>query len=260
MAKTATTELATQDDQRAVTEYREPPAGLSGEFDQSDIVLPVCSLTQPMSKDKGQEGHFWFPDGTALDKMEVAVLDIIATRGLWATVESGLGLLCKSIDRMSGTAARPDLVLNDPDQGTDQMAIICSQCPHYEDDKNWVKGGCRFGYTLLCWDVSRETPFLYFVKGTGVKPVKQRIVSPVLIRYRQTGIAEPWRTVFSFEPQKVQDAKYKYYVPAIAPVYEADDEARAIYAEKSAELRSRAARQSYEDEQVDDDAEQASFA
>lgn len=236
-------------------------AGLSGEFGQQDIVLPICSLSQPMSQDKGPEGHFFFADGTSLEEMDVVVLDVVATKGLWLPIDdesAGEGPLCRSADRVMGLTSNPERVL-----GKDAMRalditddgkptyLICKDCRYHasattfgRDEKGlW----CPNGYTLLMYERNLKQQFIYFVRGSAVKPVKQRIVSPALIRFRQSGVAAPWANPFEWKPKEVTEGKKKWWAPEIAPL-EAFGEVEAdFYGDMSAELSGRAAQQSVED-------------
>src|SRR3989304_4308962 len=157
-----TTAVATRRD-GAVTLPEEGAAGLSGEFGQSDITLPVCSLSQPMSQDRGKEGTFWFPDGRRVEGLEGAVRNTVGTRGRWADVTEGIsGPLCRSADRREGYTERAEEVLGGNNEGS--MYIPCEACPHFRDNETFESGSmrCRNGYTLLLYDTQVEAPFLYF--------------------------------------------------------------------------------------------------
>jgi hypothetical protein len=245
-------------------------AGLSGEFGQSDITLPICSLVQPMSQEKGDEGRFWFPDGRSLDGMTTVVLDIVATRALWAPIGEGMnGPLCRSGNRKEGLTNFPGRVLEGdlpPNMKPEEQAYIpCETCPHFADATTFEAGDksprCRYGYTLLMYETEQEFPFLFFVKGMAVKPVKMRIVSPALMRYKRAGLAEPWANGFEWTAHKVEQPGRKYWVPDIAPLDAFDADGRAYYAALSAELSGRASAQSFEDEPPppDDDVTQGSL-
>ena len=220
--------------------------GLSGEASQSDVVMPVCSLVQAQSQDKGEEGKFWFPDGTVLTEMNAVVLNIIFTRTLWASLESELGILCKSGDRRMGIANHPQIVLDDASAAEGQQYIPCSECPRQKDEENWVKDGCRFGFTLLMWEKNLAFPFLYFVKGTHVLPVKRAIVSPAIMRATTTGKADPWASVYQWKPRQVQK-KFKFWVPEIVAVEEVSEGDQARYEQRSLEMSDRAKAQIEED-------------
>ncbi len=228
-------------------------AGLTGSFGKGDITIPICSLAQLMSQNKGEAGKFYFPDGRSLDMMQTVVLDIVATRAMWAPISESLeGPLCKSADRVYGIpldAARvlegevlPGYQEGDP--------IPCARCPHYGDAETFTEDKtrllCRNGYTLLMVDFETDAPFLFFVKGSAVKPVKQRIVSPALMRFKRTGKAEPWAQVYDWTAKLVEQPGKKFYTPEIMPSTELDDAAKDYYAAMSADLRGRAGAQTIE--------------
>ena len=105
-----TQEVAKRDERRAVAIPTDGADGLSGEFGQGDMAMPICSLGQPMSQGK-TEGKFSFPDGRSLDDLEGVVLDIGATRAIWAPVDSGIGSpLCRSAaGRLRSTVSRTSI-------------------------------------------------------------------------------------------------------------------------------------------------------
>lgn len=219
--------------------------GLSGQFGDEDIALPLCSLVQPTSKDKGADGNYWFPDGQSYPDLMAVVLEIAATRTLWAEVESGEGIICRSPDRQFGYTEKPGLVAdtNEPDE---PKFPVCEDCPHFADDQ-FARGVlCKKGYTMLLYEIERDFPFLFFAKGTAVKPIKQRIVSPTLVRFNQTGKATPWKYAYRWGVRTVQD-NFKYHVPDIYIDRELTEEEQAGFAERAGKLRGRAGRQTMEE-------------
>lgn len=229
----------------------EGTTGLSGEFGQQDMSIPICSLVQPMSQDKGEEGHFWFPDGRSLKRMEIIVLDIVATRALWRPIEENSdGPLCRSADRKVGLTDDPDRVMGDMaadkyDEGS--VELDCIACPHYEDFNIFERGQfCRLGYTLLCHERVEDIPFLYFVKGVAVKPVKQRIVGPALQRVQRGKLATPWMVPFQWTAKLIEVPGQKYWMPEILPLEPLEESAANYYAEMSLDMSGRASAQSIE--------------
>ncbi len=234
-------------------------AGLSGEFNQRDIALPVCSLAQPMSQDKGPEGKFSWPDGRSVDQMTVVVLDIVATRALWSPIDWDVGEpICRSSDRLDGLTKYANIVTAEkPKAGdireADPIIISCAECPHFKDATTFPDQElrCMYGYTLLL--VEREgdgLPFLYFVKGSAVKVIKQRIVSPALMRLRVNKPAEPWAQPSGWTIVLKQEKQRKWYVPEIMPLEPLGEEEKDLYATMSAEFSGRASQQTLEDEPV----------
>jgi hypothetical protein len=217
------------------------------------MVMPVCSLVQPMSQDKGEEGKFWFADGTALDSMKTVVLEIVATRALWAPVDSGLGApICRSADRRMGMTLYRSFIEDSGDpmklHEEDQAYIPCPDCRFFETARSFEKVDdlwCPFGYTLLMVHAETDEPFLYFVKGMQMKPVKQRIVSPALLRIKKTGKATPYANVQEWRARLVEEKekKRKYWVADIMSGDALSDAEQESYREMSISLRGRAAEQ-----------------
>lgn len=247
-----TTDLTTKDS-AAIVERGAALPGLSGEFGQQDIVLPVCSLAQPMSQDKGEAGRYSFPDGSSLEQLDVVVLDIVATRALWAPIDDETvdGPLCRSADRVMGLTSHAKRVTGDKGAGDGEQYIVCKECPHFADATTFTKENtdpmCRFGYTLLMYERELDTPFLFFVKGSAVKPVKQRIVSPALQRYQRGEPPRPWLTPFLWSVTHKIDGKKNWYQPDITPQEPFTDKEALGWAEMSVSLSGRAAEQSVAD-------------
>lgn len=245
-----TTDLTTTDRHDLVTAG--DAEGLSGAFGQEDLSLPVLSLVQPMSQDKGEAGTFSLPDGRNFADLHVVVLELAATRAMWAPMGEGDGRpICRSGDRKTGFSEKPNIVYNDSTM-SEPMEIVCETCPHFADDQfsrdDYL---CKMGYTLLCYETEQMFPFVFFAKGAAVKAVKQRIVSPALMNYQQTGQATPWRFEYHWQPKLVQ-SEFKYYVPDIrieGP--ELDEDRQAHYASMARSYRGRASQQTVEDEPVD---------
>ena len=225
----------------AVAEYA-PPQGIVGELDKSDRVIPVCSLVQPMSQDKGVEGRYSFPSGVSVESLNAVVLQIRATRALWLPIdEKPDGPLCGSNDRVMGRTSDAGRVMGDPSLNGEDMYLPCNECRFEQTadlfekiDSLW----CPKGYTLLMYEQDLELPFLYYVKGTAVKPVKRRIVSPALERNEP-----PWTRPLSWTIKLVQETGRKYYTPVIEVGDKFAEDDVNHYAMLCAELSSQAAEQ-----------------
>lgn len=252
-------EIAKRDGARAlaIPTGGEGGEGLSGTFGREDIAIPVGSLSQAQSQDKGEPGRFWFPSGESLETMETVVLDIVATRGMWdAFGEGSKGLICRSNDRQMGWTEDASEVLGkakakDLGLGDGEVTIPCDMCPHAKDATDFTSNDkdpkCRLGYTLTMYEVEMKSVFLYFVKGTQVKPVKQRIVSPALFRLRQDGKAAPWTCAYTWTVKPVTGPSGKYFVPEIQPQPPFDDQVKDQFADMAAEYVGSASRQTLEE-------------
>ena len=234
----------------AMVEYEVSGSGMSGSFDEGDLKLPSCALVQPMSQDRGEAGNFWFDqEGRSVKAFTAVVLNIIGTAAMWEPIGSETkGPVCKSIDRVMGLTNKPSVVL-DKAMEDSTMYIECARCPHRAD---WdiMKSApmhCGKGFTLLMCDLETKDPFLYYVKGTQFSPVRDRIVSPALIRRKRYGKAEPWLTPFTWTARDVVQPGKKYWVPVIVMEKPLDEEQRAFFADLSAQLAGKAERQSEEE-------------
>lgn len=270
-----TTDLTVQQQAQVPSLGIEEEVGLHGDFDQGDLALPICAITQPTSaEERGEPGLFWFNDGHAVPEMDSVVLDILSTRTMWAPKGKGQvdGILCRSNNRREGNARYPTIVLGKEmakrmgvsDDGM-PMIIPCGHCPHYNDDQfasdDYL---CKKGYTLLMVDLETGAPFLYFVKGSAVKGVVRTIVSPAVMRKQRGQPAAPWTTPYHWSTIKTENTKGKFYVPQITPLPPLRDEEAAYYAQMSASMSGRAAEQMDEEDLTvamsDEGAEQAELA
>ena len=247
-----TTDIAKTQEASVPSLNVEEETGLHGDFDQGDVALPMCAITQPTSaEERGDPGKFWFNDGHSVDAMETVVLDIIGTRTLWAPKgKSSIdGVVCRSSDRRDGIARYPSVVLSkEPAKEKvgelDTKFIACNLCPHFNDDQYGSDDYlCKKGYTLLMADSTTNEVFLYYVKGAAMKPVTTRVVSPAIARVKRGEPAAPWLTPFRWTIRSVQNKKGKFYVPDVVPATPLGEEDAAFYASLSASMSSRVADQ-----------------
>ena len=247
-----TTELEKVQQARVPSLALEEEAGLHGDFDQDDVALPMCSITQPSSAaERGEAGNFWFNDGRSVKEMETVVLDIIGTRTFWAPKgKSSIdGIICRSTNRRDGVARYPAIVLSeDPakEKGAqlDSTFLACDKCPHFNDDQyandDYL---CKKGYTLVMADRATGDVFLYFVKGSAMKMVIRRVVSPAIARKQRGEPAAPWLTPFVWKTNIKENQKGKFYVPEVIPQPQLDEKDATYYAEMSRRFGGRAAEQ-----------------
>ncbi len=260
-----TQEIAKAQEARVPSLGLEEEAGLHGDLDQDDVALPMCSITQPTSaSERGEPGQFWFNDGRSAKEMETAVLDIIGTRTFWAPKgKSSIdGIICRSTNRRDGVARYPAIVLSeDPakEKGAqlDSTFIACDKCPHFNDDQYAADDYlCKKGYTLVMVDTTSGDVFLYFVKGSAMKMVIRRIVSPAIARKQRGERAAPWLTPFRWTTNIKENEKGKFWVPEVVPGPQFGDKDAARYAELSARFGGRAAEQMEAEDLEEPDAEQ----
>lgn len=205
--------------------------GVSGDLDASDIITPVCSIVQPTSgSDRGAPGRYWWPDGHAVESMDVVVLLFAGTRTLWAPRSDGESApICRSPDRRMGMTTKPTLVVRAAQVKKDKLSdgemsyVPCEWCPHANDDPfKSGEGLCKPGYSLLLYNEERG-PFLFFVKGAAMRIIKSTIVSPALLRLQRKLPAVPWETEYHWGIRQVENDKGKFYVPDISVLGPVDE-------------------------------------
>jgi len=224
-------------------------------FGQSDIVIPVCSLVQPMSQGKGTPGQYGFPDGRSVAEMRVVVVHMMPTRAAWGDISEGIQEpLCRSADRKAGYSRYPERIATGAtgEQPLDQgVELSCVDCPLGPTNRTFQKRAdglwCPDGYTLLLADFQTAQPFMFYVKGMAFKEVKAKIVSPTITRSRQSGQYEPWSLSYLWQIKLIEQPGKKYYVPEIMPDGELEPAHAAYYAAMYAELGSRAKAQTLDE-------------
>lgn len=194
-----------------------PPAipqediGLSGQYDESDWVIPAWFLVQPTSTEfeDAKPGQFATRDGRVEDSLKVVVLRIAATRALWPK-EMGEGRrpLCASNDRVHG---RPFDAFSPYDTPIPDE-YRCEDCPHYEDNPWEGEAGCYKGYAILMALVdSDDEPAVIRIKGTSMAPIKQKLLSH--FQPRPGRVPMPvWAKVFELRSEKGENVKGKFFI------------------------------------------------
>ena len=231
----------------AVAEYT-GPSGFAGEPDASDKIIPVCSLVQPMSQDKGEAGRYSFPSGESLIGLDAVVLQIGFTRALWLPIEEQpTGPLCNSNDRLLGRTSDAARVTGSSALGSEEeMYLPCAECRYKPTAKSFEKIDglwCPFSYTLLMYERHLGLPFLYFIKGTATSVIKKAIVSPALYHRDDTGRDEPWLKPYFWTIKLIEQPGRKYYSPVIEAGEDFTDEEVERYAAMCGALSSQAAEQ-----------------
>lgn len=192
-----------------------PPAvpqediGLTGQYDESDFVIPGWFLTQPTSQDfpDAKPGQFATRDGRVADKLKVVVLRIAATRALWPKeMAEGRRPLCASNDRVTG---RP---FGDFKPYSDDDYFFCKDCPHHDDNPWEIEVGCFKGYAILfALPDAEDEPGVIRIKGTSMAPVKQKLLSHFQPRPGRVPIPV-WAKLFELTSEKGENVKGKYFV------------------------------------------------
>ncbi len=240
--------------------------------DEADHILPVVSIVQPTSGEEklklGTPGQFVARDGTAYDTLRFVLVSVEYGRGLARPFEGhdkaneGSGMwLCYSDNRKAGRPSDVQAVFGDkqPDFQFDEAGlevIDCMKCPRSADNKNWKEGGCRYTYTLRCWDLEANRPFAFYVKGAAMSPVRAAIIDRVTPREGASGlyVEKPfWWAELEFATA-LKQGKGSYYVPVPRVVRELDVEEQAQYVAAYRTLR-----EAKIEEPLEDEAQQAAF-
>ena len=190
------------------------PEGISGEYDQSDYSIPYVSLVQASSEAvkqrTAQPGAFLSSDGEQADSINMIPLHIRFVRDFYD--KQGQKNICGSMDRVTGYprdttffATHGDLIVPEGE------SLACRQCPFYEQPAG-PKLACLRGYVVMMYDLDRDAPFLFRVRGTAVRPFKDRIVGAVA----QRGI-KPWARQFQMTSKLVSGGGNSWFVPELQP-------------------------------------------
>lgn len=223
-------------------------------YDEADHVLPWFSIVQPNSqpekKDLGDEGTFVSRSGTNYEKLRFVLIWTNYGRGKMRPYEGpnqdGGMYICKSEDRKAGTTSNPELILT-PQQMKDwqvtpkeQFDIACELCPLRDDERQWVKKGCRYTYTLRCWDLEEGKPFAYLVYGAAMSPIRSVIIDRVTPRTAGDRILPPeqpfWWAEIEMGTQHKTD-KGSYYIPIPRVVKELTEKDVVQYVNMSGRVR-----------------------
>ena len=199
------------------------PQGMSGEIDPSDIVLPFAKLlqkTSPETNEGHDAGHFLKSSGAETEHLEFVALHIALGRTFYDG--DGGKLICASMDRRMGKPSDDFAAELGAVPGT---MMACRACPHNEDDP-FQKLGCKLDYTLTCYDLRTEEPFLYRVRGSAQGKFKQRLISAVVM-----GSKPPWFAAFEMTSVlKTNERKQSWYAPELKPIQFFTDEEKAQWA------------------------------
>lgn len=196
--------------------------GFTGQFDQDDLAVPIVTLVQPITKEKGdaQVGEFLFPDGRHFNTLDAVTLGVAATRSLMGNIDLDEGVICSSNDRRIGNTDNPLKVLGEEEfaaRGIENASTMlpCEGCTHYDDDQySNADYLCKKGYMLTLYEVEHQFPFLYRVRGAAMKEIVNKLVGPMLLHAQKTGKPEPWRFIYHWEGREVK-SKFLYWTPTL---------------------------------------------
>lgn len=190
------------------------PEGTSGEYDQSDYSIPYVSLVQASSEAvkqrTAQPGAFLSSDGEQADVINMIPLHIRFVRDCYD--KQNQKNICGSMDRVTGYPRDASVFRTNGDLDVvEGEPLACRTCPFYEQPAG-PKLACLKGYVVLMYDLDRDAPFLFRVRGTAVRPFRDRIVGAVA----QRGV-KPWARQFQMTSKLVSGGGNSWFVPELKP-------------------------------------------
>lgn len=209
------------------------PTGISGEVDASDFSIPYVSLVQASSdavkQRTAQAGSFLSTDGQTFDAIDFVPLHIQAVRDFY---DSAKGLnICGSHDRITGYPRDLESfrLLGNIDV-TEGVPMLCRECPFY-DFAPGPRLSCAKGYVVTAYNLTTDEPFMYRVRGTAVRPFRDRFVGAVAM-----GRSVPWARSYQMSAQLKSNGPNSWFVPTLEPIQGFDEETRSGWAQMAAQF------------------------
>lgn len=226
-----TTDITMREDQLP-TEISTPEG-----FDQSDFAIPYVSLLQsnaePVKQRKAMAGSFQASDGETFDAINMVPLHVQPVRDFYD--KEGQKSICGSNDRITGYPRDKTFFAVNGNVGVEENApLACRDCPFYE----WAPGpklACLKGYVVTCYNLDRETPFMYRVRGTAVRPFKNAFVGA----YAMRGIP-PWSRQYEVTTALTSYAGNSWFIPVLKPTKGFDKTELAQWADYAAGFATKA--------------------
>lgn len=192
--------------------YQEP-VGTGGEFDSSDFAIPYVRLIQASSEEVkdglSKPGMFLSTDGEQTEFIDFVPLHIQFTRDFYDG-DAGKGI-CGSHDRKIGNPSDPAFFRAHGVEINEGDTMECAFCP-FADKGPTPKLACRKTYLLTCYDLSKEAPFMYRVRGSAMGVFKNRIVGAVAM-----GRSVPWARSFQMTSAKKSSGGNSWFAPELQP-------------------------------------------
>lgn len=196
------------------TEQSMMPAGTGGAYDPSDYSIPFLSLVQASSdavkQRKAQAGDFLASDGEQYESLTIVPLHIQFTRDFYNADKAES--ICGSPDRVTGYPRDLAFFKN---EGLVELEkgrpLACRECPF--EAMEYGKLACKKGYTVTCYDVDRDQPFMFRVRGTAVNAFKHSFVGAVAM-----GRTVPWARQYTLSSELKASGGNSWFVPVLTPV------------------------------------------
>ena len=201
LVKTAKAELAA---------YQEP-VGTGGEYDSSDFAIHYVRLIQASSEEVKDSvckpGVFFSTDGEQTEFIDFVPIHIQFTRDFY-DADAGKAI-CGSHDRKTGNPRDLPTFKAQGIDLADGETLLCASCPFFESTG---KVSCRKTYLLTCYDLTKEAPFMYRVRGSAMGVFKNRIVGAVAM-----GRSVPWARSFQMTSTKKSSGGNSWFSPELQP-------------------------------------------
>lgn len=209
------------------------PQGMTGGIDPSDFSIPYVTLVQASSdavkQRTAQAGAFMSSDGEVSDYIEFVPLHIQNVRDFYD--KDAQKNVCGSRDRITGYPSDANFFKNygnlDITEGT---PLSCRECPFFDYAPS-PKLACNKGYVVTCYDLTTEQPFMYRVRGTAVRPFRDRFIGAVAM-----GRSVPWARSFTMTSELKSNGPNSWFAPMLKPLEGFDDDKKAEWAEYAAQF------------------------
>lgn len=219
-----TTEVTTRENMTPATME---PQGTSGEYDQSDFSLPYVTLLQaqadPVKQRKAMAGSFMSTDGETFDSINMVPLHIQFVRDFFD--KDAQKAICGSKDRVTGYPRDLTFFATAGNINVEEgVPMLCKDCPFYE----WApspKQACLKAYVVTCFDIDRDQPFMYRVRGTAVTPFKNAFVGAVAM-----GRQVPWGRQYEMTAKLTSYGGNSWFIPNLQPTKGHDKDELAQWA------------------------------
>lgn len=197
-------------------------------FDNSDISVPFVQLVQASSEAvkqrKAAAGAFLSSDGEQADSIDFVPLHIQPVRDFYD--KEGQKNICSSSDRITGYPKDTAFFRNEGGIDlADGETMACAQCP-FANGPVAPKLGCYKGYVMTAQNLETEEPFMMRIRGTAVRPFKDRIISAFV-----RGKAAPWTRQYQMTAVLAKSQQgNSWFMPSLEPTKTHTDEDSAAWA------------------------------
>jgi len=220
------TEVATTNQNTAMTEYQGPIETGLEEMDAGDLIIPRLTITQPTTPDidAANQGKFCVNiTGDFTDKMTVAMIKLNKSRILFPEkYKRDNDPLCRSHDFRTPASDIPNATPMCDSCGTLPLAPGEKKAKHKCPYANWtsdekgkpVPPRCQEVWNSLIVDLESYMPMFFSLKSTALKPFR-KIVSAISM-ISQAKKIPMWSMSFDMSLEKTVNDSGTFYVPSFA--------------------------------------------